>query len=89
MFLVGWFVAVKRDDAKLIEICREDMKRSVFARADSDMRREPESHGHDKTIVVIGVLTDKIDSARRAKNNGIAPKLPAIHVRCGTYWLRG
>jgi len=65
------------------------MKRSVFARAYSNMRREPESHGHDKTMVVIGVLTDKIDSPWRPKNNGIALKLPAIHVRCGTYWLRG
>jgi len=56
------------------------MKSSVLARADSNMRSESQSHGHDKTVVVIGVFPDEIDSPRRPKNRRLAWESHTIHA---------
>src|SRR5215813_610413 len=52
--------------APFFEICRVDLNRAIFAGGDCRPTIESNRGGHDKTIVVIGMLADQVDSPRGA-----------------------
>src|SRR5437667_6485582 len=61
----------------LVEIFGTDDKLSIGARSGGDRAVEFDGRGQDKTIVVIGMLTDEIHTSRRTIEAGRSAKARA------------
>ena len=65
----------------LVEIFGTDDKLSIGARSGGDRAVEFDGRGQDKTIVVIGMLTDEIHTSRRTIEAGRSAKARAKLVQ--------
>src|SRR5207253_5475045 len=65
----------------LVEIFGTDDKLSIGARSGGDRAVEFDGRGQDKTIVVIGMLTDEIHTSRRTIEGGRSAKARAKLVQ--------